>query len=162
MSADEERILVLTRKIAEYRTIFEQEEERARQCNEAPKYEVTTAARIKMDALKQERKHLRAAKLEKEERKRLRAAAQQPVAAAPAPATKRLRDTTPEEDDVPAAKRAKEQPAAPVRSAPLLHGYVSTQMKPMPAQELLTSETSEPMISTADTVYHRLRVAMNG
>lgn len=34
-----------------------------------------------------------------------------------------------------------------VRSAPLLHGYVSTQMKPAPAQELLTSETSEPILA---------------
>ena len=34
-----------------------------------------------------------------------------------------------------------------VRSAPLLHGYVSTQMKPPPAQELLTSETSEPILA---------------
>lgn len=34
-----------------------------------------------------------------------------------------------------------------VRTAPLLHGYVSTQMKPAPAQELLTSETSEPILA---------------
>jgi len=34
-----------------------------------------------------------------------------------------------------------------IRTAPLLHGYVSTQMKPSPAQELLTSETSEPILA---------------
>jgi uncharacterized membrane protein len=34
-----------------------------------------------------------------------------------------------------------------VRTAPNLHGYVSTKMKPTPAQELLQSETEEPILA---------------
>jgi Ca-activated chloride channel homolog len=34
-----------------------------------------------------------------------------------------------------------------VRTAPNLHGYVSTKMKPPPAQELLTSDTQEPILA---------------
>ena len=34
-----------------------------------------------------------------------------------------------------------------VRTAPNLHGYVSTKMKPSPAQELLTSDTQEPILA---------------
>ena len=34
-----------------------------------------------------------------------------------------------------------------VRTAPNLHGYVSTKMKPSPAQELLQSDTEEPILA---------------
>ncbi|WP_438004368.1 VWA domain-containing protein [Sorangium sp. So ce321] len=34
-----------------------------------------------------------------------------------------------------------------VRTAPNLHGYVSTKLKPPPAQELLTSDTEEPILA---------------
>jgi Ca-activated chloride channel homolog len=34
-----------------------------------------------------------------------------------------------------------------VRTAPNLHGYVSTKMKPTPAQELLQSDTQEPILA---------------
>jgi Ca-activated chloride channel homolog len=34
-----------------------------------------------------------------------------------------------------------------VGTAPYLHGYVSTQMKPAPAEELLTSDTAEPILA---------------
>lgn len=34
-----------------------------------------------------------------------------------------------------------------VRTAPNLHGYVSTKLKPPPAQELLTSDTGEPILA---------------
>lgn len=34
-----------------------------------------------------------------------------------------------------------------VRTAPNLHGYVSTKMKPSPAQELLQSDTQEPILA---------------
>jgi uncharacterized membrane protein len=34
-----------------------------------------------------------------------------------------------------------------VRTAPNLHGYVSTKMKPAPAQELLQSDTQEPILA---------------
>ena len=34
-----------------------------------------------------------------------------------------------------------------VRTAPYLHGYVSTKLKPPPAQELLTSDTGEPILA---------------
>jgi Ca-activated chloride channel family protein len=34
-----------------------------------------------------------------------------------------------------------------VGTAPYLHGYVSTQMKPAPAEELLTSDTGEPILA---------------
>jgi Ca-activated chloride channel homolog len=34
-----------------------------------------------------------------------------------------------------------------IRTAPNLHGYVSTQMKPTPAVELLTSDTQEPILA---------------
>lgn len=34
-----------------------------------------------------------------------------------------------------------------VRTAPYLHGYVSTKMKPPPAVELLTSDTEEPILA---------------
>ncbi|WP_245678024.1 VWA domain-containing protein [Chondromyces crocatus] len=34
-----------------------------------------------------------------------------------------------------------------VRTAPYLHGYVSTKMKPTPAQELLSSDTGEPILA---------------
>lgn len=34
-----------------------------------------------------------------------------------------------------------------VRSAPNLHGYVSTKLKPPPAQELLTSDAQEPILA---------------
>src|SRR5262249_8963289 len=34
-----------------------------------------------------------------------------------------------------------------VRTAPNLHGYVSTKLKPSPAQELLTSDTQEPILA---------------
>jgi uncharacterized membrane protein len=34
-----------------------------------------------------------------------------------------------------------------VASAPFLHGYVATKMKPPPAQEILTSELSEPILA---------------
>jgi hypothetical protein len=34
-----------------------------------------------------------------------------------------------------------------VRTAPNLHGYVSTRMKPAPAQELLTSDSQEPILA---------------
>lgn len=34
-----------------------------------------------------------------------------------------------------------------VRTAPNLHGYVSTKMKPTPAQELLQSDTEEPILA---------------
>lgn len=34
-----------------------------------------------------------------------------------------------------------------VRTAPFLHGYVSTQMKPMPAEEILVSDTGEPILA---------------
>ncbi|WP_437964957.1 VWA domain-containing protein [Sorangium sp. So ce260] len=34
-----------------------------------------------------------------------------------------------------------------VRTAPNLHGYVSTKLKPSPAQELLTSDTEEPILA---------------
>ena len=34
-----------------------------------------------------------------------------------------------------------------IGAAPFLHGYVATKMKPMPAQELLTSELGEPILA---------------
>ncbi len=34
-----------------------------------------------------------------------------------------------------------------IRSAPYLHGYVSTQMKPTPAEQLLASDTDEPILA---------------
>jgi Ca-activated chloride channel homolog len=34
-----------------------------------------------------------------------------------------------------------------VRTAPFLHGYVSTQMKPTPAEEILVSDTGEPILA---------------
>jgi hypothetical protein len=34
-----------------------------------------------------------------------------------------------------------------IRTAPNLHGYVSTKMKPTPAQELLTSDSQEPILA---------------
>ena len=34
-----------------------------------------------------------------------------------------------------------------IRTAPFLHGYVSTQMKPMPAEEILVSDTAEPILA---------------
>jgi hypothetical protein len=34
-----------------------------------------------------------------------------------------------------------------VRTAPYLHGYVSTQLKPAPAQQLLASDTGEPILA---------------
>jgi Ca-activated chloride channel homolog len=34
-----------------------------------------------------------------------------------------------------------------VRSAPYLHGYVSTQMKPTPAEQILASDTDEPILA---------------
>lgn len=34
-----------------------------------------------------------------------------------------------------------------VRTAPYLHGYVSTKLKPTPAQELLVSDTGEPILA---------------
>ncbi|WP_437671000.1 VWA domain-containing protein [Sorangium sp. So ce131] len=34
-----------------------------------------------------------------------------------------------------------------IRTAPNLHGYVSTKLKPSPAQELLTSDTEEPILA---------------
>ncbi|KYF67927.1 VWA domain-containing protein [Sorangium cellulosum] len=34
-----------------------------------------------------------------------------------------------------------------IRTAPNLHGYVSTKLKPPPAQELLTSDTEEPILA---------------
>ncbi|EYF08980.1 VWA domain-containing protein [Chondromyces apiculatus] len=34
-----------------------------------------------------------------------------------------------------------------VRTAPYLHGYVSTKLKPTPAQELLTSDVGEPILA---------------
>lgn len=34
-----------------------------------------------------------------------------------------------------------------VRTAPYLHGYVSTQMKPTPAEQLLASDTGEPILA---------------
>ncbi len=34
-----------------------------------------------------------------------------------------------------------------IRTAPNLHGYVSTKMKPTPAQELLTSDAQEPILA---------------
>ncbi len=34
-----------------------------------------------------------------------------------------------------------------IRSAPYLHGYVSTQMKPTPAEQILASDTDEPILA---------------
>ncbi len=34
-----------------------------------------------------------------------------------------------------------------IKSAPFLHGYVATKMKPAPAQEILTSEIQEPILA---------------
>ncbi len=34
-----------------------------------------------------------------------------------------------------------------IRSAPYLHGYVSTEMKPSPAEQLLASDTDEPILA---------------
>ena len=35
----------------------------------------------------------------------------------------------------------------PIAESPFLHGYVATRMKPPPAQEILTSEVSEPILA---------------